>query len=252
MPAFSRAAAGHIAGELMCDPNFVLAVADVESGGRSDLPDGRPLILFEAHVFSKLTGHQYDAMHPHISSPNWNKALYRGGAAEYDRLADADGLDHVAAYKSASWGLFQIMGFNFGSCGFADIDTFVNFLKGPDDNDMTAFIRYVKADYRLLKAMRDKDSRTFAEIYNGPGQIEYYGKKIDAALVAYAGGAEVNQVSDYAAIQQKLAAAGFDPGPIDGKWGQKTLQAVVAFQLAKGLTADGIVGPMTRKALGLA
>lgn len=252
MAAFSRTAAAHIANELACDPNYVLAVADVESGGRSDLPDGRPLILFEAHWFSKFTNHKYDGAHPHISSPNWNKALYKGGVAEYDRLADADALNHVAAYKSASWGLFQIMGFNFGQCGFADVDTFVNFLKGSDDNDMTAFIRYVKADPRLLKAMREKRSKMFAEIYNGPGQIEYYGQKIDAALAAYAGGAEVHQVSDYATIQQKLVTAGFDPGPIDGAWGPKTQKALIDFQRANGLTADGIVGPMTRKALGLA
>lgn len=251
MAAFSRTAAEQIAGDLACDPNFVLAVADVESGGRSDLPDGRPLILFEAHWFSKFTNHQYDVAHPDISSANWNKALYLGGAAEYGRLGQADALDHVAAYKSASWGLFQIMGFNFDRCGFPDVDGFVTFMKGPDDNDMNAFVRFVKADNKLLKAMRDKDSRTFALLYNGPGQVDYYGKKIDAALAVHAGGGNA-AVNDYAAIQQKLIDAGFDPGPVDGVWGQKTLDAVVAFQKAKGLTPDGIVGPVTRKALGLA
>ena len=38
---------------------------------------------------------------------------------------------------------------------------------------------------------------------------------------------------------------GFDPGVIDGKFGQKTREAVMAFQLAFGLTADGIVGGVT-------
>ena len=37
MAMFTRAAAQTIAGTLSCDPNFVLAVADVESGGRSNL-----------------------------------------------------------------------------------------------------------------------------------------------------------------------------------------------------------------------
>ena len=252
MAAFSRAAAEQIAGELACDPNFVLAVADVESGGRSDLPDGRPLILFEAHWFSNFTNHQYDGSHPRISSNGWNKALYLGGAAEYDRLAEADTLDHVAAYKSASWGLFQIMGFNFARCGFPDVDAFVNFVKGPNDNDMTAFVRFVKADNNMLQAMRNKDSRTFARLYNGPGQVDHYAAKIDAALAAHAGGGAGHAVNDIAAIQAKLAAAGFDPGPVDGVWGQKTHDALLAFQLTRGLTVDGVVGPMTRKALGLA
>ena len=38
---------------------------------------------------------------------------------------------------------------------------------------------------------------------------------------------------------------------IDGKFGAKTESAVKAFQKAHGLTADGVVGPKTRKALGL-
>ena len=34
--------------------------------------------------------------------------------------------------------------------------------------------------------------------------------------------------------------------------GGKTSAAIVAFQKAKGLTPDGVPGPLTRKALGLA
>lgn len=51
------------------------------------------------------------------------------------------------------------------------------------------------------------------------------------------------------AIQEALKAKGFDPGPIDGEWGRKTMAAVRAFQAKNGLTADGIVGPRTSKAL---
>ncbi|MDP1824069.1 MAG: peptidoglycan-binding protein [Archangium sp.] len=50
-------------------------------------------------------------------------------------------------------------------------------------------------------------------------------------------------------LQKKLAAAGFDPGPIDGSFGPKTQAAVRAYQVAKGLQVDGIVGPETRASL---
>jgi hypothetical protein len=43
-------------------------------------------------------------------------------------------------------------------------------------------------------------------------------------------------------IQRTLKANGFDPGGIDGDFGQKTMEAVVAFQDAKGLVVDGEVG----------
>lgn len=52
------------------------------------------------------------------------------------------------------------------------------------------------------------------------------------------------------AQQQALAAAGFDPGPIDGIRGRKTVAAIKAFQGARGLAVDGIVGPQTTAALG--
>jgi len=50
-------------------------------------------------------------------------------------------------------------------------------------------------------------------------------------------------------IQQQLAARGYTPGPIDGVWGRQTVAAVRAFQGQHGLTADGLVGPLTLAAL---
>ena len=50
-------------------------------------------------------------------------------------------------------------------------------------------------------------------------------------------------------LQRALAAKGFLPGAIDGDFGPKTESAVKAFQAAFGLTADGVVGVKTWKAL---
>ncbi|MFP2929528.1 peptidoglycan-binding protein [Pyxidicoccus sp. 3LG] len=50
-------------------------------------------------------------------------------------------------------------------------------------------------------------------------------------------------------LQTLLARAGFSPGTIDGDFGAKTKTAVMDFQRARGLVADGIVGPRTWEAL---
>lgn len=52
-------------------------------------------------------------------------------------------------------------------------------------------------------------------------------------------------------VQDRLAAAGFDPGGSDGIFGPRTLLAVIAFQEEMGLRVDGLVGPQTRAALGI-
>lgn len=56
-------------------------------------------------------------------------------------------------------------------------------------------------------------------------------------------GSEVTQ------IQQRLQELGYDPGEADGIFGAKTKEAVIAFQKAQGLDADGIVGKNTLAAL---
>lgn len=54
------------------------------------------------------------------------------------------------------------------------------------------------------------------------------------------------------AVQTRLRALGYDPGPVDGILGRKTIAAIKAFQRDHKLSPDGIVGPITTKALNAA
>ncbi len=51
------------------------------------------------------------------------------------------------------------------------------------------------------------------------------------------------------ALQQRLAVLGLAPGPVDGRYGPRTDQAVMRLQAARGLPVDGIAGPDTLAAL---
>ena len=54
---------------------------------------------------------------------------------------------------------------------------------------------------------------------------------------------------DIRAVQNKLNSLGYNAGTADGYYGNATRSAVISFQSAKGLTADGEVGPATWNAL---
>lgn len=51
--------------------------------------------------------------------------------------------------------------------------------------------------------------------------------------------------------QSKLKQWGYLDGSIDGYYGQSTYNAVIKFQKQNGLVADGVIGPQTRRALGM-
>jgi hypothetical protein len=54
------------------------------------------------------------------------------------------------------------------------------------------------------------------------------------------------------ALQQALTQLGYEPGTVDGSYGPATQAAVLAFQQAAEITADGVAGPETLAALNSA
>lgn len=175
----------HYAAEIGCEVEVLKALASVESAGKAMLDNGQPKILFEAHIFSELTGGIYNATHPKISTLHWDRSLYIGGAGEHFRLQQAVKLDRNAALQSASWGMFQILGRNYGSCGFDNVQDFVNAMYQGELGQLKALVNFVKHE-GIAPAMRDKEWRTIARKYNGPRYRDNkYDEKLEKAYKSF-------------------------------------------------------------------
>ena len=174
----------------------VKAVATVESAGAGFLSDGRPKILFERHVMydqlskklGKAKADQMTAKHPDIVNPK--AGGYAGGAKEHDRLGQAAEIDRECALSSASWGAFQIMGYHSKSLGYATLQGFINAMYASEAAQLDAFVRFIKADPVLLRALKALDWAAFARRYNGPAYAKnQYDVKMSKAYRAAGGGA---------------------------------------------------------------
>jgi len=212
------------------------AVLSVETSGCGYLPDQRPKILFERHVFSRLTGHRYDADDPDISQPTAG-GYGMPGAHQYDRLNAALQLDQEAAIMSASWGLGQIMGENFKVAGFATPDAMVSAMATSEDNQLSAMVSFMK-EMQLMASLQAHDWAGFARRYNGPN---YAANNYDGLLQQFYDRYAQGPPPDLRtrAVQIRLMYAGFSPGSIDGVDGPATRQAIVRFQNSKGLKPSG-------------
>jgi hypothetical protein len=236
--------------QLGAAPEALWAVMAVETSGCGYLPDRRPKILFERHVFHRITAGRYDASHPAISAPQAG-GYGPGGAQQYARLAEALALDRKAALESTSWGLGQIMGANHHAAGFDGAELLVAAFVASEDAQLAGMASFV-ARSPMKPAIRDRDWATFARLYNGE---DYAVNHYDQHLADNYGGYVRRGCPDLAVrrAQVYLSYLGFDTGGVDGLAGPRTRQALAAFQQGQGLSpADGSVTAASLDALAAA
>lgn len=175
------------AADLCADVAAVKAVIKVESNGAGFLPDGRPTILFERHVMRRqliAAGRKADLLQPFMPELiNVQPGAYKGGAAEHDRLEIARQIHPEAAIESASWGLFQIMGFHWRSLGYDSPAAFEARMRESEGWQLDAFVRFVRNNPTIHRALKGRDWRAFAANYNGPAYAKNaYDTRLAAAF----------------------------------------------------------------------
>jgi hypothetical protein len=184
------------AAQLGLESAAVRAVAAVEAGGRAGfVPDGRAIIRYELHVFNQRSKGKYATTHPQFA------AGYQAGigahtaahaqANEYSMLYGAMLMrgERENAFASASWGAFQIMGFNHRACGFATASDFAQNQSQSAANQLAAFLQFCRSK-RFDDYLRARDWAGFALHYNGPDyQRHHYDTNLEAAYRRAGGGA---------------------------------------------------------------
>lgn len=170
-----------IATRLGCTIKQLRAVATVESGGGAFDNKGRPKILFEHHLFHRLTDGKFSVCS--FSNPKG------GGYSEdsWQKLTEAACKDASAAFASASWGKFQVLGAHWKALGYpSSIDmAFSTVTSEAAHYDMLArFIEHNGLKPALSKlSTNPEDNRAFARSYNGPAYTNFsYHEKLARAM----------------------------------------------------------------------
>lgn len=179
--AFAAAAA-----KLGVEVAAIKAIASVETKGSAWISPGVPQILYERHIMARLlkakgistAGLPSDLV-------NTSPGGYGKFSEQHGKLSRAVQIDRDCALQSCSWGMFQIMGFNFKACGYATVQEFVNAMYKSEDEQLNAFIGFIKSNQQLNQALKSKDWATVARLYNGADyKINQYDTKLSAAYVA--------------------------------------------------------------------
>jgi len=216
------------------DSPTLWAMLHVETRGCGYFASRRPQILFERHIFSKLTQGAWDATAPDISNPQPG-GYGASGDFQYSRLGKAYGLDPSAqdpALKSASWGLGQVLGMNATSVGYQSVRDMVAAMAASEDQQLKAVVSFILSN-KLQNALQNQDWAAYAAVYNGADYAKnHYDTNLAQAHALYQDASKLPDLTIRAG-QLVLLVLGFDPKGIDGALGPNTLTALHNFQSQK-------------------
>lgn len=181
----------------------IYAVNEIESRGTGFNADDTIVLLYERHIMHKqMIAHGIEESDVELASSNWpnlvNKKTggYQGGTTENYRLKLATDIHTQAAPESCSYGLFQIMGYHWKALGYKSINAFVNEMSCTEGQQLNAFVRFIKHDKTLHKALKNQNWADFAKRYNGKAyKKNQYDTKLANAYQRYSSIYQINETA---------------------------------------------------------
>ena len=259
---------GRAAKRIGIETAVLLSFLEVEAAGRGFDNQNRVKMLFEPHIFWRnLKGPlRQKAVEMGLAYQRWKPGSYPRDS--YPRLEAAISLDAKAAYLSASYGLGQIMGFNYKDAGHLSVLEFVKSAQHSECRQLIQLVTLMKSwgMASMLKPGKDYTNpdnwRSAAKRYNGSGYAKHgYHIKLAKAYEKHSGWVPslVSEVSTVLKIgskseavrnlQSDLQTLGYEFHlgvlGVDGRFGPETKKHVELFQMKHGLTVDGWAGEKT-------
>lgn len=245
------------------EPAALLAVAEVESGGQVFAKvQGRdePLIRFGGHYFYRLlpAEKRAAALGAKIASKSAGGVPNpRTQEGRWKLLNRAAMIDRQAAWRSASWGIGQVMGDHFEWLGYRTVDALVEEARAGAAGQARLMLRFIEKS-GLTALLNTHQWENFALRYNGPAyERNRYDERMASAYRSHARNPSLaitpplrrgDAGEAVTRLQEALTAAGFAVD-CDGRFGFATDAAVRTFQQKAGLAADGIAGTATLERL---
>lgn len=166
---------------LGCTLKQLRAVSLVESSGGGFDRYGRPKILFERHLFHRLTFGRWTPA-PHSDARSGGYA-----ADSWQKLLDACACNPDAAFSACSWGKFQVLGMHWQALNYPSPYALAWSTAQSEGDHYELLARFIEAnglkdELRAISA--DPDAcRAFARRFNGPAYERYdYHNKLARAV----------------------------------------------------------------------
>jgi len=191
----------YIGAQYSLDPTVALAVLCVESGGKGFAPDGRMIIRFENHYFFRLWGENnvetYERHFKFDDEKSWLGHKFRADASspwqavhtghqsdEWETFQLASQFEENAAMQSISMGSPQIMGANYRVINYSSVEQMFHEFQADIRNQIWGLFHFIESR-NLIPKLISEDFVAFAQVYNGTGQAENYGRKIEKHVKAH-------------------------------------------------------------------